>query len=81
MALNHPNGRSHLYGKCVNIHSVIEKSKCRVGVTEAIKGSIEACAWAFNKPAFLHERTEGLMQVLILQFRLVIETLVNPRGF
>ena len=39
MPLNHVNRRAHLHSKRVDIHSIIEQGKSRIGMTKAVERS------------------------------------------
>ena len=40
MALNHANACAHLHSKCVDIHSIVEQRKGRIGVTQAVQRAV-----------------------------------------
>ena len=63
VALNHANGRTHLYGEWMYIHTVVQQRECRVGVAEAVERSVKPCAWTFDQPTFFHKRAEGLVDI------------------
>ena len=64
VALNHANGRAHLYGKSMYIHSVVQQCKRRIGMAEAIKRPVKPRTRAFDQPTFFHKRAEGLVNIL-----------------
>ena len=64
VSLNHADAGAHLYGESVYIHTVVQQRECRVGVAEAVKGSIKPRTWAFDQPTLFHKGSEGLVDVL-----------------
>ena len=64
MPLNHANACAHLHSKRMYVHPVVEQSKGRVGVAQAIQRSVLPCTWAYDQPCVCEELAERLVDVL-----------------
>ena len=64
VALNHANACTHLYGQCVDIHSVVQQRERGIGVSQTVQRTVLPRTRAGDQPCLCDEGTEGLVQVL-----------------
>ena len=64
VALDHAYAGSHLDRKSMNIHSIIEQCKSRVGMTETVKSAVLARARASHQASVVKKHPKGLTEVI-----------------